>query len=244
MESSQFTKHEDRIAGKGLIPMTHHNLVHNFIPVLQAMKIPDAKAAVDKEWKKLETIPAWKLDKGKSKKEVILQAQRDKKKVHFAAWMDICHRKNAELEPKLQKYQGRVVLRGDSVEDDSGAYAVFADSSAFQMTAAKVVDVIARLPDCDGQNWRTLPHCSKFLSQNFQTYGYVFHDTHGRHPRQTLTILWYCSNVFLRTSISWIVMGKNSRKFHWNLDGKKYQIGNVCFVHRQKRIILIGIRGR
>ena len=27
--------------------------------MLQAMKIPDAKAAVDKEWKKLETIPAW-----------------------------------------------------------------------------------------------------------------------------------------------------------------------------------------
>ena len=27
----------------------------------QAMKIPDAMAAVDKEWKKLETIPAWDL---------------------------------------------------------------------------------------------------------------------------------------------------------------------------------------
>ena len=32
-------------------------------PVLQAMKILDAKAAVDKDWTKLETIPAWKLDK-------------------------------------------------------------------------------------------------------------------------------------------------------------------------------------
>ena len=29
----------------------------------------------------------------------ILEAQRDKKKVHFAALMDICHLKNAELEP-------------------------------------------------------------------------------------------------------------------------------------------------
>ena len=37
----------------------------------QAMKIPDAKAAVDKEWKKLETIPAWDVRKVKSKKEVI-----------------------------------------------------------------------------------------------------------------------------------------------------------------------------
>ena len=43
----------------------------------QAMKIPDAKAAVDKEWKKLEIIPAWNLEKTKSKKEVNLEAQRD-----------------------------------------------------------------------------------------------------------------------------------------------------------------------
>ena len=42
---------------------------------------------------------------------------------------------------------------GDIVKDDSGAKAVFSeqDSSASQMTAAKVMDVIARLPGCDGQ---------------------------------------------------------------------------------------------
>ena len=45
------------------------------------------------------------------------------------------------------------MLRGDIVKDDSGAYAVFTEqgSSASQTTAAKVMDVIARLPDCDGQ---------------------------------------------------------------------------------------------
>ena len=45
------------------------------------------------------------------------------------------------------------MLRGDIVKDDSGAYAVFTEhgSSASHMTAAKVVDVSARLPDCDGQ---------------------------------------------------------------------------------------------
>ena len=36
-----------------------YNFVHKFILMPQAMKIPDAKAAVDKEWEKLETIPAW-----------------------------------------------------------------------------------------------------------------------------------------------------------------------------------------
>ena len=41
------------------------------------------------------------------------------------------------------------MLEGDNVKDDSGAYAVFTEqgSSASQMTAAKVIDVISRLPD-------------------------------------------------------------------------------------------------
>ena len=62
--------------------------------------------------------------------------------------------KNAELETTAKKkYKGRVVLRGDIVKDNSGSYAVFAEqgSSASQMTAAKVLDIISRLPGCAGQ---------------------------------------------------------------------------------------------
>ena len=67
--------------------------------------------------------------------------------------MDVCHLKNAEVEAKHQKYKGRVVLRGDLVEDDSRSHAVFTEqgSSASQMTAAKVMDIIPRLPGCAGQ---------------------------------------------------------------------------------------------
>ena len=67
--------------------------------------------------------------------------------------MDICHLKNAELEAKHQKYKSRVVLRGDIVKDDSGSHAVFTEqgSPASQMTAAKIMDIISRLPGCDGQ---------------------------------------------------------------------------------------------
>ena len=36
--------------------LSHYNLVHKFIPLPQAMKIPDAKAAVDKECEKLGKI--------------------------------------------------------------------------------------------------------------------------------------------------------------------------------------------
>ena len=95
--------HEGRIAGKRFTSMAHYSSVHKFIPMPQVMKIPDAKAASDKESKKLETTPAWDLREIKSKKEVILEAQRDKITVHLASLMDICHLKNAELEPKLKK---------------------------------------------------------------------------------------------------------------------------------------------
>ena len=119
----------------------------------QAMKIPAAKAAVDKEWETLEKIPAWNLTKVRSKKEMIDEARTKGVKVHFASLMDICHLKNGELEAKHQKYKGRVVRRGDIVKDDSGSYAVFTEQgpSASQMTAAKVMDIISRLPGCAGQ---------------------------------------------------------------------------------------------
>ena len=44
--------HEENIAGKGYNFVVHYNLVHKIIPMPQAMKIPDAKEAVDKEFEK------------------------------------------------------------------------------------------------------------------------------------------------------------------------------------------------
>ena len=163
MGNSEPSNHEDHIAGKGENALQHYNLVHKFIPMPQAMKNPAAKAAVDKEWEKLEKISAWNLTKVKSKKEVIDEARTAGATVHFASLMDICHLKNAELEAKHQKYKGRVVLRGDIVKDNSGSYAVFTEqgSSASQMTAAKIMDIISRLPGCDGQAADAVSACTQ-----------------------------------------------------------------------------------
>ena len=135
MGESLPTHYEDHIAGRGNNSLQHYNLVHKFIPMPPAMKIPAAKAAVDKEWETLEKFSAWNLTKVRSKKEVIDEARTSGAKVRFASLMDICHLKNAELEAKHQKYKGRVVLRGDFVKDDSGSYAVFTEqgSSASQI---------------------------------------------------------------------------------------------------------------
>ena len=58
--------HHDHIAGKGENSLQHYNLVHKFNPMPQAIKIPAAKAAVDKEWEKLEKISAGNLTKVRS----------------------------------------------------------------------------------------------------------------------------------------------------------------------------------
>ena len=153
MEVSQSKHHEDHIAGRGMNSLAQYNLVRRFIPVPPAMKKPDFKAAVEKEWNNSRKVPAWQLTKVRKKKEVIAEARNEGRTVHFASLMDLYHLKNSELEQKFQKYKSRVVLRGDTVKDDSESYAVFIEqgSSASQMTAAKVMDIISRLPGCDGQ---------------------------------------------------------------------------------------------
>ena len=47
MEGSLHKYHEDHIAGKGMNSLSHYNLVHKFIPMPQALRIPDANAAVE-----------------------------------------------------------------------------------------------------------------------------------------------------------------------------------------------------
>ena len=141
--------HEDHVAGKGDNSLQHYNLVHKFIPVPQAVKIHAAKAAVDKGWEKLEKISAWNLTKVRSKSEVIDEARMSGAKDHVASLMDICHLKMLSWRQSTS----RVVLRGEIVKDDSGSHAVFTEqgSSASQMTVAKIMDIISRLPGCDGQ---------------------------------------------------------------------------------------------
>ena len=67
------------------------------------MKIVDAKAAVDKAWETLEKIPAWSLDKLKSKTDVIPEAQTEKRKVHFDTLMDILSSQECRVGTKAPK---------------------------------------------------------------------------------------------------------------------------------------------
>ena len=60
LEGAGHKPHQDHITAKGM------DVLCKFIPMPQALKIPDAKAAVEKEWEHLERIPAWQLTKARS----------------------------------------------------------------------------------------------------------------------------------------------------------------------------------
>ena len=249
--------HEDHISGKGNNSLQHYNLVHKFIPMPQAMKIPAATPAVDKEWEKLEKISAWNLTKVRSKKEVIDEARTKGAKVHVASLMDICHLKNSELEAKHQKCKGPVVFGGDIVKDDSGSYAVFTEqgSSASQMTAAKIMDIISRLPGCDG-------HAADAVSAQTQV---KMDDA----PKLLTIPKSECPDFWIRLPRhkwpkSWSSMEDPVVPLERNLYGhplagllwerqfekillqhgwEKGSNGECLFVHREKRVILICVCG-
>ena len=82
------------------------------------------------------------------------------------------------------------------MKDDSGSYAVFTEqgSSASQITAAKVMDIISRLPVCDGQAADAVSvdtqvkmedspkkFSKKFQNRNVQTFGFVYRNTNGQN---------------------------------------------------------------
>ena len=148
--------------------------------------------------------------------------------------------KDSELETTFQKYEGRVVLRGDIVKDDSGSYAVFTErgSSASQMTAAKVMDIIARLPGCGGQAADAISAYTqvkledapslfkKFQSQNVQIFGYVYQNTNGQNHGPAWKTQSFLLNEIGMVTLWQDYYGKgNSRKFFWNTVGKGSKLG-------------------
>ena len=122
------------------------------------------------------------------------------------------------------------------MEDDSGAYAVFAEqgSSASQMTAAKAMDVIARLPDCDGQAAEAVPAYAQVkmedaprllkIPKSVQTNGYAFQDTSGGNHDPEKKIQLFLLKGFFRSSFGRTVeVNGNSRKLCWSSVGRNYR---------------------
>ena len=145
--------HEEHEGDVGFCSAEWYALVHTPIPMQKALKIPNAKDAVDNEWHKLGvTRKAWLVDTVQEKETVRQNAKTKGKTVHFGTLMDLCHEKHSELPPNMRSYKGRVVFRGDIVRDETGFYAVFSEqgTSASHLAAAKFLDAVARMPGMAG----------------------------------------------------------------------------------------------
>ena len=98
----------------------------------------------------------------------------------------------------FKKYKGRVVPRGDMVKDDAGSYAVFTRQrwSVAQMTAAKVMDVMARLPGCAGQAADAVSAETQVKMEDAQKLLKIpkseCPDIWIRRPRHKWPTLWSC----------------------------------------------------
>ena len=127
VESSLRSKHEDRIAGKGFASMTHCSLVHKFMAYASSDENSRCKSRSGQGLEKARDDHSMATGEHQEQEGSYSGSTKRQKEGKFATLMDMGHLKNAELERKIQKYRGRVVLRENIAKDGFGAYAVFSE---------------------------------------------------------------------------------------------------------------------
>ena len=126
----------------------HHGLVHTPFAIQEALKIPEAIAASNKEWEKIRNF-RWSEKKVKSKAEVVRHAKKDGNNSPPREAAGLLSLETGETLPEIHG----VSLWGDNVKDVEGYRAVFTEqgTSASQLTAAKFLDTIWKLSGVAGE---------------------------------------------------------------------------------------------
>ena len=122
--------------------------------------------------------------------------------------------------------------------------------SASRMTAADIMDIISRLLGCYRRAADAVSAHSqvqiedvhkslKIQKSECLTFGFVYHDTNGQNhgsawKTQSFLLNEICTVIFWQDCC-----GKgNLRKSNWNMDVRKFQIGNVSFFIVKKGLFL------
>ena len=146
--------HQERESPSGEESEFYMGMVHTPIKIDLAMRIPLAKAAVDKEWNKLETKGAWIYSEVQERSWVVSNRKRPGKKLYFGSVRDLCHQKHSERTDLPAEYKGRVIFQGNMMRDETGFYAIMSEqgTSASHMAGAKILDGLARMPGMTGHD--------------------------------------------------------------------------------------------
>ena len=108
-------------------------------------RTPAAKASMQKEWDRLRSKLVWDEQNPREWDDVRSEAKRGGGyTAHMGYLFGICVEKNAELDPSIRKFKGRVVFQGNQVYDQNHNYAIFQDlgSSLATLQAARAVDFL------------------------------------------------------------------------------------------------------
>jgi hypothetical protein len=127
-------------------------MTHTPVKPADLRRIPEAKESIDKEFDKLDKIGCWGWTTVREKHEVQAEAKAKGETAHFGSTMELGFIKHSQLAKKYWVYKGRIVFRGDNIRDEKGVLAVFSEqaASASHVEAARSLDALARMPDCDG----------------------------------------------------------------------------------------------
>ena len=174
MEKSLPSYHEENA-------LQHHNVVHNFITVPQAMKIRAAKAAVDQEWEKFEKDSGVGPDKKSEVNQIMLPHWWTLVIWTVPNWRQST--KNTMVELYFEETLWKMIL-------DLMQYSLNKDHQHLKWRKQKSW---ISFPDClvamDKQRtqylliprskWKKHRRYWKFQNHNVQTFGFVYHDTNG-----------------------------------------------------------------
>ncbi len=193
VESSQRKNHEDHIASKGFASMTQYNFGAQVCAYAPSDENSRCKGSSGSRMKKARDDPS-----------MVIGESQDKKKKESP----LCH-----TDGRMSFQECGVRTKITKIQRQSrapwwhckrrlwGLRSFFTEqgSSAFQMIAAKVMDVIAILPDCDGQAADAVsPYtqlkledaldCYNSWVRMCRRYGHVSHDMNGQNFGQTFKI--------------------------------------------------------
>jgi hypothetical protein len=135
-------------------------MVARLLTMKEVNSNPKAQQAILEEGEKLLKQGVWDLTSVREKRDVIRDATKNNKKVHFARIFPICSEKGSELpegDPD-RKFKGRCVVQGNDVKDENSHAAIFQElsSSPATLEAAKSVDAYGCIEgnetqQCDAQ---------------------------------------------------------------------------------------------
>ena len=186
MRASQATTCGPHRRKKGYVRSFHHGLVHKPASGQEDLKVPEAKAPLDKECKKLKTISAWDVKKARPKSEVIRQAEKDWNEKQFTS---------QNFQKSVRNTRSELCSRETTSKTMKRSRAVFTEqrASASQMVAAPRQSFLVWLEKKlrnfskhSSQKWPKLPVCYKCRWMN----AYIWQDVDDQIYFWQLT-LWH-----------------------------------------------------